>query len=495
MKTTRGTVLAATALAAAASFGNYVVNRKSAGPYNLADVNFWGGAYPTETIEFQESRGPFWALSNVTLPALYNNWGTTVINFDPERPGVITLNGNLGTNTGSYQLNGCIIDFQGLYGFNTNQGWNDWVMRGGTMDLDGCILTNMNQVILLNNGNSGNLLPKYLMHNNARVYCNGVFQIAFYGAPARGLTFPMESGAQVVAGYFLSDGGYQNASTADHHLTLTGAGTKFTSKGTSDNVIGYNAAGATVTVDDQAAVDFSVRTTSLGLQPGSICNRLTVKNRATASFNILYMGMNGGGSNTIEVLDEATVTAWNLHVNGGNASVKGNTLLVSNATLTVNSLYNLNDKGSDSTIHVSGDHPQIVVTGSNGNAIESFNGTTYLFDIPADGYAAGTVPIRVTGVSVNGGQPAGIALYGDSLLRFRFTGVEALQRQMYRKRLGRVRIPLLTATGGVVLAQGVLDDANANLPEGSRLFVATVDGLGTLLLEVKVRLSTQILLR
>ena len=152
---------------------------------------------------------------------------------------------------------------------------------------------------------------------------------------------------------------------------------------------------------------------------------------------------------------------------------------MSNATVTTGSLYNLNNFGYDSTIRISGDRPQIVVTGegnTQGNAIESCHGTTYLFDIPSGGYASGIVPIRVQGAN---------GLYGDSSLRFRFTGIEDLQRTMTRSRISRVQIPLITVVGGISVGSAVMDDANAALPERCRLYNGSYNGNTALMLEVK----------
>lgn len=475
MQKSKVAVLTVTVLTAAASFGSYVIKDKNSGPYDLADVNLYGGSYPTSSIEFQQAAGPFVAKSDVTLPGLFCNWGTTTIGYDTTHPGVIKLSGNLGICNGTFKLNGCIIDFQGSYGFDTGS-WNEYRFRGGSMILDGCILTNMARAVLQNNGQAA---ASWTMRNNARIYCNGVFGLTANAVPANNIKFSMSSGAQVVAGYFQTDGGY--AYNYPHHLVLTGEGTKFScTNTTAQSKIGNGYANASVTVSDHANLDFSKGTTYIGLEANSKNNRLTVTNNATATFNALYAGCNGaGGSNTIEVLDGAVLTARTIYLNGGGASVRGNKLIVSNATVTTGSLYNLNNFGYDSTIRISGDRPQIVVTGegnTQGNAIESCHGTTYLFDIPSGGYASGIVPIRVQGAN---------GLYGDSSLRFRFTGIEDLQRTMTRSRISRVQIPLITVVGGISVGSAVMDDANAALPERCRLYNGSYNGNTALMLEVK----------
>lgn len=453
----------------------------SSGDISLPEA--WGGALPGNVIHFN---GPAdCSLSrNVTFYGILANWGTTKITAAPGV--VVAVKDNVGCWTGNLYLKGGLYDFEGTHGFLTNDGWNETVFGGQptTVTFEGAVLTNLNMVILQNNGNAQPKVPVWTLKDGAGLHTAGSFQLAYYGVPANGLTLTASGGSRLSCGRFESDGGNADATLfRPHVVNLSGAGTRFVSAGKDVNHIGRAYSGAEMNVADGAELDFSAGTTYLGLEGRCTSNRLQVTSGAVARLGFLYLGCNGGGHNVVSVSDRAALSVTDFYLGGGHPSTVGNTLIVSNATVSARRLAVLSNQGRRNAIRVSGESPRIAIDvgkrQSAGNAFELMNETTLVFDIPASGYADGIVPITVSGTMLTneGEEPVGTYCL-DGSLSIRINGVEACQRDMSARNEFRRTYVLLQTQGGIDYPASTFESVNATLPDRSRVFVRHAEGVG-----------------
>lgn len=434
-------------------------------------LNYCPGGVSTAKLEFQDSSGPFYASRNLTIAGLCDNWRTATLDLDADR--VITLTGHMYGMTAGFVCKGGIYDFQNAYGFNTGA-WDEWTQRAVGMTLDGAVFTNMPSVVLQNNGQKGGA---WTLKNGARIYSAGVFQMAAWGVPATDLAFDMSSGAQVSCSFFETDGGASGRANIPRVLKLSGTGTKLSSRGADVNKIGRGFSRAEVHVSDHAELTLG-DTTYLGLEPFSYCNALRVSGSAKANLGVVYLGCNGGGSNIVEVTGEAVVSTGHFYLNGGNVNTKGNTLVVSNATVNSTKLFSPQDKGSDSTIRVSGDHPKIRVDAGRskfGTAFEMNRGVRMIFDIPRTGYVDDQIPIVVTGVYTDPVEtPMGTYASDPSKLAIELNGVAACQEWLQEEtELRKKRIVLLHVAGSIDGYGDAIAAVNETLPDKCKLLVTS----------------------
>lgn len=493
-----GIVLVAQGIAASACAYTYTT-APSSGDISLPGT--WGGTIPGNVLHFN---GPADCTisQNVTFYGMLANWGTTKIKAADGV--VVTMNDNIGAWTGNMQLTGGLYDFGGTHGFLTNDGWNDTVFGGQPtkMTFDGAVLTNLNKIILQNNGNAQPKIPVWTLTNGAGLHTEGSFQMAYNGVPANGLTLTASGGSHLSCGRFESDGGNNNATLLRPHvINLSGTGTHFVSAGTDVNHIGRAYSGAEMNVSDGAELDFAAGTTYLGLEARCTSNRLQVTSGAVARLGFLYLGCNGGGYNVVSVLDNATMSAVSFYLGGGNASTVGNTLIVSNATVNAGKLMVLGTQGHQNTIRLSGESPRLAIDAgerqATGNAFELQNETTLVFDVPAAGYSEGIVPITISGTLLKDGAEEYIGTYcSDGSLSIKINGVEECLQDMCQHNEFRRTYVLLQTRGGISYPDSTFEAANADLPDKCRLFVRYVPQIGNqLCLEMRRPAGMAIILR
>lgn len=483
-----GIVLVAQGIAVSACAYTYTA-APSSGDISLPGT--WGGTIPVNVLRFN---GPADCTisQNVTFYGMLADWGTTKIKA--ANGVVVTMNDNIWTLTGNMQLTGGLYDFGGTHGFLTNDGWNDTVFSGQPtkMTFDGAVLTNLNKIILQNNGNAQPKIPVWTLTNGAGLHTEGSFQMAYYGVPADGLTLTASGGSQLSCGRFESDGGNNNAtSLRPHVINLSGAGTRFVSAGTDVNHIGRAYSGAEMNVSDGAELNFAAGSTYLGLEARCTSNRLQVASGAVARLGSLYLGCNGGGYNAVSVLDNATMSVVDFYLGGGHASTMGNTLVVSNATVNAKRLVVLGNQGHQNTIRLSGESPRLAIDAgerqATGNAFELQNETTLVFDVPAAGYGDGFVPITISGTMLKDGAEEPIGTYcSDGSLSIKINGAEECQRDMSEHNEFRRTYVLMQTRGGISYPDSTFEAVNATLPDKSCVFVRNVKGVGNqLCLQVK----------
>ena len=427
---------------------------------DISDPAYWGGAIPSDVIELKGGTTAFTVSRDVSFAGIFNNWGTLNITVDAGR--TVALNGNLWSTSGLINLNGGIYDFQGTYGFNTGT-WAEGVWRVNAAKFNGCVLTNMVNVVLKNNGQPG---LTWRMSDNAAIYTSGPFRLAAYGALVDdGQAFLMSSGAKVVCGRLQTDCGKNGSDIVYRRaeLRLSGNGTSFTATGGESNMIGDKYSGARLIVDDFAHLSLTNGLTYLGTEAVSVSNVVSVSNHATADFQAVYLGGYGlgCGSSRFEVLSDARVTADAFYATGGNSGCRDNMIVVSNATLSCRVFTNggANNSGSNATVRISGDHPQLISWGIHSLAFCLCNSPKLIFDIPLAGYRSGIIPIRVENYSI----------WGDGTAAVEFNGVDEYQRAL-KGRQGRQRIPIIYAAQGILLHDGFYESANASLPQGCRFY-------------------------
>jgi len=191
-----------------------------------------------------------------------------------------------------------------------------------------------------------------------------------------------------------------------------------------------------------------------------------------------YIGLSGGCSNKVAVTDGATLTVDTIYLNCGvdktGQCSADNELLISNATVTVTNEFSTctSDKssyrgGTGAVIRLQGDAPHLYVTRSSKTSPDISNGTRFVYDLPAAGYAENVVPVQMLNWRTF-----------DKTVRFEVTGVEAMQKDMAAKNERRRRIKLLQTTGNVLsgLCQDNVDASNAVAPEGARIYF---EGVGS----------------
>lgn len=432
----------------------------------------------TSMFEFQDSAGPFYASRDLTIAGMYDNWRSAKLELDAGR--TITLTGHMYGNTANFNCKGGVYDFQNKYGFNTG-GWNEAVNKVG-MTLDGAVFTNMSSVVLQNNSQAGGT---WTMKNGARIHASGAFTMVAGNAYARNLTMDMSSGSKFFCSSFQTDGGRDAASTLAHFLKLTGNGTKLETLGTSANKIGNGAPFAEVNVSDHAELKLG-GTTYIGMEALSYSNALRLFGSATATLGPLYLGCNGGGSNVVEVAGESVLTTEDLYLNGGASSVKGNSLIVSNATVNAKTLCSPVSKGKDTTLRVSGDHPKIRVNSGKlayETAFEMNNGVKMVFDIPRTGYVDDQIPIVVTGTFDDGGtvseRPMGTFVTDPKTLTIKLNGVDEFQTWLEKNtEISKKKIVLMHVAGGIGGYDAAITAANQGLPEKCFLYTTAGANVG-----------------
>ena len=427
---------------------------------DISDPEYWGGAIPSDAIELKGGTTAFAISRDVSFAGIFNNWGTLNITVDVGR--TVTLNGNLWSATGLVNLNGGTYDVRGVYGFNTGA-WNEWVWRSNAATFNGCVLTNMENVVLKNNGQPG---LTWRMSGNAAIYTSGPFRLAAYGALVDdGQAFLMSSGAKVVCSRLQTDCGKNGSDIVYRRaeLHLSGSGTSFTATGNEANMIGDRYSGARLIVDDFAHLNLTNGLTYLGAEAVSVSNVVSVSNHATADFQNVYLGGYGSGcgSSRFEVLSDARVTTDAFYATGGNSKCRDNMIVISNATLSCRVFTNggINNSGSNTTVRISGDHPQLISWGDHSLALSLCNSPKLIFDIPLAGYRSGIIPIRVENYSI----------WGDGTAAIEFNGVDEYQRAL-KGRQGRQRIPLIYAAQEIRLHDGFYESVNASLPQGCRFY-------------------------
>ena len=448
MKYTLRIFLAALALPLCATTASATDMTRGSG--DLANPATWGGTLPTDRIQFKGS-GTYTISSDVTFAGMFLRWGGIMIDASANNP-TITMTAPMDIEYDrSWTFKGGTYDFGGTnMAFNVNT-WDDGRFGKDNITLDGCIFTNSATLWLHRNNKEG---CTYTLQNGAALHVNGQLGFTVNDRVASGLSLSVLSGSRVTCQKFTTDwasGGFVN-----HRLVVSGAGSSFVTTGDNSNEnwsrIGFVRGGESFLVDDGANVDFRANGRFyIGIQGNSSSNSVTVTGGATAAFwNVYLGGWSAPGYNTFRVLDGAAVSTLQFYVNGGHNGIRGNELVISNATLTAMWLRAYPNYGYDSTIRIQGKNPRINITDSNVDSGQFIQNTTIVFDVPPEGWTNTTAIISAPVGGINGDATATICVNG--------------MEECFAKMKAKAIIPLMASSTGAQFPQSVLDATNDAMP-------------------------------
>ena len=336
------TVLAVQVLAAFVAVAEDAEFFNVDGKGDIASLASWGSDYealPTDKRPYLTWHSPWMTASaDVTYAGLnFADYGKVLTMDLSIQPGVRTITLNNDLRVGWFttlNLKGGLFDFQSQHTFYRG----DWNQNNGnisiTLNLDGCVWTNMTNVSMSYAAANGGRFNHWTLENGSALYSSGYFRFEDYHNQSRSNSVSVLSGSRMLIG----DGIATDRAGANPPSTLFMTGNKFllsgegsylgvasaSSASKNTSFIGQNFAGSSFVITDHAKADFNIAGKNcsniiIGRYSASAAhsNRLEVTEHADLNVNELSIGYEGTCGNVAYFGSSATFTASMLYVGRG----------------------------------------------------------------------------------------------------------------------------------------------------------------------------------
>ena len=394
-------VVGVAALAAAVSSAADVAFPTAGG--DLSSAEAWGGSIPTDRALIDKP-GDYTASDDVTLNGFYIDIGkNNDATFTVADGKTVTLNDSLNLYAeqgyNKITLKGGTWDLTS-HAFLPQNGWQSNRRNNYALTLDGTTVANATDMAMGYYGNSGyNTLA---LTNGAALALSGKYQLAYAGKGNNLLH--ISSGSRMTVGGVFT---FSETGTAPASMVIVeGEGSKLTTSAGSR--LG-NANGCQLIVRDGGAVSFG----SSYWYMSHTNNTVLLDGAASSGFGPLYLT----GSNNVFRLRNGSVAtiSQRVYVNSGLCLDSG--FDIADSTFNFQAVF-FDDRTTNFFIRVSGPTGQAKFT-SEGMILER---TRLIFDLPAEGYADGVVPMSS---SVRFGGNSTVKLELDNLADLRSALKEA----------------------------------------------------------------------
>jgi len=448
--------------AAMAACTAYGVDTTKSG--DIASGSIWsGGSVPTSSIAgFNVSAGTYTLSRDVTLGSVSIKQSC---NFNLNTSGnhkITTSKVYLGWYNRTININGGVWDLSGS--LSSDAGATDHTFSianangtAHTIDVtlaNGCIVTNAND-IRVGHGTNKNKLK---ITDGSRIYTKGSSSLWVNYNCVNGL-LKMDSGGQLYVEGALYDGYANVAKLADttNKIVVTGSGSKLSAtRFTVGSAFGRNSLRVSDGGEMSAPEKFIV-----GNSANANTNQAVFETGATFTMRDIRVGENGSCGNALEFRSGASglIDAGG-RIGGWTTASSGNTILVSNATVSATGVLGFGAPSGDAS-GISGNG--LIIQGatpllSNTSSIQVKNRSFLRIEVPAGGYANDVTPISASSVTFDNTSTFNIVLPD-------MEGMPDSQR-------------LISTTGGVTIPDAVLESAMASVAQqsGGNLRLVKADG-------------------
>ena len=463
MKTLLKAMVCLAAMAACTAYGVSVKGTSG----DISSGATWTGDYvPTNsTAVFSTSSGGTYTLNNdVTLGSVCINYNTAFNLYGSGNHTIRTSKFYFGWYNRTVNINGGVWDLSATHDADTQAPDHAFMScktaNGGgiystTLTLaKGCIVTNAT-TIRVGHGSSNNKLK---ITDGSRIYVNGGSHLWVNETSVSGL-LEMSSGGQLYVEGTINDCYANTAKLADtaNRIVITGSGSKLSAtRFNVGNAYGRNS----LLVSDggeMSALDKFI----VGNSSNANTNQAVFETGAKFTMRDIRVGENGSRGNALEFRSGASglIDAGG-RIGGWDKAGSGNTILVSNATVSATGVLGFGAPSGDASgisgngLIIQGSTPSLSSTGS----ILVKNRSFLRIEVPSGGYADGFTPLSASSVTIDNTSTLEIVVPNAS-------GMPDSQR-------------LISTTGGVTINDAVLNAARASVSaqSGGKLRLVKADG-------------------
>ena len=361
----------------------------------------WNGAMPssTQVASFVKNSGIYTASADVAFGSVNIN-GLYGINFNLHESGnhTITLGAfAISADNRSATLNGGVWDFSGTATGSSNIDigrlgpCNKYATARTTLVLaNGCLATNVTSLIVSNGGGTNT----FRITDSSRVYTTSALLFSNAGA-VDGLLEVSSGGVLTLISGNLLDTNDSGAEVGNNRIVVTGSGSKISCPAAiSGNnkvgfAVGYRGGHNSLLVEKGGEV-IAPYQFHVGRRDVSHTNSVTFRTGAKFTLGATNVGEYNSCGNTLEFLSEAYGTvSGTVRVGGYTYPSSGNKMIVSNATLSANSIVSGYSEAADVSamfdngLVVQGDSSQMTLS----NRLRIWNRSFLKFEPPKLGYS------------------------------------------------------------------------------------------------------------